>query len=166
MEKIKKTEKNIMKSFAKFLTGVAIVIVALLAYYIYTSSLPVVMDVHVQSALEKSEEFAQIQKDVQNGKYEGITALYSIDSYSFVTLTVSAKNFSPFPAEWAQFVPKTTDADAIVLLADAGPKDIDRFKEATFTVTILTSSPETFRTGWLEYYILGRFHSVEAGQTR
>ncbi|MBE5791076.1 MAG: hypothetical protein E7322_02830 [Clostridiales bacterium] len=155
-----------MKSFAKFLTGVAFVIVALLAYYIYTSNLPVVLDVHVQSASEKQEEFSNIQRDVEAGKYENVSALYSIDSYSFVTLTVSAKNFSPFPAEWAQFVPKTTDADAIVLLTDAGPKDIGRFKEATFTVTILTSSPETYRTGWLEYYILGRFHSVEAAQDR
>ncbi|MBQ6716330.1 MAG: hypothetical protein IJN21_07405 [Clostridia bacterium] len=155
-----------MKSFAKFLTGVAFVIVALLAYYIYTSNLPVVLDVYVQSASEKQEEFSNIQRDVEAGKYENVSALYSIDSYSFVTLTVSAKNFSPFPAEWAQFVPKTTDEDAIVLLTDAGPKDIGRFKEATFTVTILTSSPETYRTGWLEYYILGRFHSVEAAQDR
>ncbi len=155
-----------MKSFAKFLTGVAFVIVALLAYYIYTSNLPVVLDVHVQSASEKPEEFSNIQRDVEAGKYENVSALYSIDSYSFVTLTVSAKNFSPFPAEWAQFVPKTTDADAIVLLTDAGPKDIGRFKEATFTVTILTSNPEANRTGWLEYYILGRFHSVEAAQNR
>ena len=151
-----------MKAFAKFLTGVAFVIVALLAYYIYTSNLPVIMNVQVQSALEKSEEFAQIQADVQAGKYEGVSSLYSIDAYSFVTLTVSAKNFSPFPAEWAQFVPKTTNADAVVLLTDAGPKDIDRFKEATFTVRILTTSPEVYRMGWLEYYILGRFHSVEA----
>ena len=155
-----------MKSFAKFLTGVAFVIVALLAYYIYTSNLPVVLDVYVQSASEKQEEFSNIQRDVEAGKYENVSALYSIDSYSFVTLTVSAKNFSPFPAEWAQFVPKTTDEDAIVLLTDAGPKDIGRFKEATFTVTILTSSPETYRTCWLEYYILGRFHSVEAAQDR
>lgn len=150
-----------MKAFAKFLTGVTIVIVALLAYYIYTANLPTVMTLTVFSALDKSEEFAEIQKDVQDGKYEGVTTLYSIDAYSFVTLNVSAKNFSPFTAEWAQFVPKTTSADTIVLLTDAGPKDIDPFKEAEFTVTLLTTSPDVYRTGWLEYYILGRFHSVE-----
>ena len=155
-----------MKSFAKFLTGVAFVVVALLAYYIYTSTLPVILSVHAQGALEKPEAFSKISEDVKAGKYEGVSALHSIDAYSFVTLTVSAKNFSPFPAEWAQFVAKTTDADALVILTDAGPKDIDRFKEEDFTVTILTTDPEAERTGWLEYYILGRFHSVQASQAK
>ncbi len=151
-----------MKSFAKFLTGITLVIVALLAYYLYSSNLPVVVSSKQVSATEKSEEFYKIREDIENGKYEGVSGLHSIDVYSFVTLTVSAKNFSPFPAEWAQFVPKGADGDVVVLLNDAGPKDIGRFKEAEFTVTILTSSPETVRSGWLEYYILGRFHSVEA----
>ena len=151
-----------MKSFAKFLTGITLVIVALLAYYLYSSNLPVVVSVKQVSATEKSDEFYRIREDIENGKYEGVSVPYSIDVYSFVTLTVSAKNFSPFPAEWAQFVPRSVDGDIVVLSEDAGPKDIGRFKEAEFTVTILTSSPETLRTGWLEYYILGRFHSVEA----
>ena len=151
-----------MKSLAKFLTGITLVIVALLAYYLYSSNLPVVVSVKQVNATERSEEFYKIREDIENGKYENVSVPYSIDAYSFVTLTVSAKNFSPFPAEWAQFVPKGMDQDIVVQLDDAGPKDIGRFKEATFTVTILTASPETLRTGWLEYYILGRFHSVEA----
>ena len=151
-----------MKSFAKFLTGITLVIVALLAYYLYSSDLPVVVSVNQVNATEKSDEFYQIREDIESGKYEGVSAPYSIDAYSFITLSVSAKNFSPFLAEWAQFVPKGADGDLVVLLDDAGPKDIGRFKESEFTVTILTSSPETYRTGWLEYYILGRFHSVEA----
>ena len=151
-----------MKAFAKFLTGITIVIVALLAYYIYSSNLPVAVAIDTVSASERVEDFNQIRADVSAGKYEGISALPSIDACSFVTMTVSARNFSPFPAEWAQFVPKTQNASEIVILTDAGPKDISRFREADFTVTILTTNPEAFRTGWLEYYILGRFHSVEA----
>lgn len=151
-----------MKSFAKFLTGITLVIVALLAYYLYSSNLPVAAYAKTVNATERSEEFYKIREDIENGKYEGVSAPYSIDSYFFVTITVSAKNFSPFPAEWAQFVPKGADGDIIVLLGDAGPKDIGRFKEAEFSVTILTSNPDAYRTGWLEYYILGRFHSVEA----
>ncbi|MBR3928410.1 MAG: hypothetical protein IKJ65_05330 [Clostridia bacterium] len=151
-----------MKAFAKFLTGITLVIVSLLAYYIYSSNLQVAITQEAVPAAEKNEEFRKILSDVENGKYEGVSTLDSIDAYSFVTLTVSAKNFSPFPAEWAQFVEKKSDADAVVLLTDAGPKDIDRFKEARFTATILTKDPSALRTGWLEYYILGRFHSVEA----
>lgn len=151
-----------MKSFAKFLTGITFVIVALLAYYIYSSNLPVQLDVSVQRASERSEEFAKIAQDVQNGVYEGLSALESIDAYSFVTLTVSAKNFSPFPAEWAQLVPKSAEGDVVSVLTDAGPKDIERFRQAGFSLTILTKNPTAERTGWLEYYILGRFHSVEA----
>ncbi|MBQ1257233.1 MAG: hypothetical protein IIW08_00780 [Clostridia bacterium] len=151
-----------MKSFAKFLTGITVVIVALLAYYLYSSNIPVIVSVKQVNATEKSDEFYKIREDIENGKYEGVSAPHSIDSYFFVTLSVSAKNFSPFPAEWAQFVPKSAGGDIIVLLNDAGPKDIGRFKEAEFTVTVLTSNPEAYRTGWLEYYILGRFHSVEA----
>ena len=151
-----------MKSLAKFLTGITLVIAALLAYYLYSSNLPVALSVKQVSAAERSEEFNKIREDIENGKYEGVTVPHSIDAYSFVTLTVSAKNFSPFPAEWAQFVPKGMEGDIVLLPDDAGPKDIGRFKEGAFTVTYLTSNPETYRTGWLEYYILGRFHSVEA----
>jgi len=151
-----------MKSFAKFLTGVTFVIVLLLAYYIYTANLPTILNVSVEKAAERSEEFLKIQEDVKNGNYENVSHLDSIDSYYFVTMNLSAKNFSPFAAEWAQFVLKPMEEDVLVLLTNAGPKDIGRFKEASFTITILTSSPEPDRCGWLEYYILGRFHSVDA----
>ena len=151
-----------MKSFAKFLTGVTFVIVLLLAYYIYTANLPTILNVSVEKAAERSEEFSRIREDVQNGNYENVSHLDSIDSYYFVTLNLNAKNFSGFAAEWAQFVLKPMEEDVLVLLTNAGPKDIERFKEASFTITILTSSPEPDRCGWLEYYILGRFHSVDA----
>lgn len=150
-----------MKSFAKFLTGITVVIVALIAYYIYSSTLPLQMTVEVTSAAEKTEAFEKVAAAVLKGEYENVSSLQSAENYYFVTLSVSAKNFSPFPAEWAQFVPKPHEGDVLVVSSDAGPKDIDRFKEDDFTITLLTSSSDNARTGWLEYYIFGRFHSVE-----
>lgn len=150
-----------MKSFAKFLTGITVVIVLLLAYYIYSSNLPLAVSVNVQRAQERKEDFDKIAMDVQAGDYENISALNSIEECYFVTIDVSAKNFSPFTAEWAQFVPKSVEGDILIVNQDAGPKDIERFKEGHFSVTILTTSPEEYRTGWLEYYVFGRFHSAE-----
>lgn len=154
-------EKNTMKTFAKFLTGVTVVIVALLAYYIYSSNLALSVNVTIVPASERADDFDKIAMDVQAGDYENISALRSMEEYYFVTIDVSAKNFSPFPAEWAQFVPRPIEGDVIIASQDAGPKDIERFKEGRFSVTLLTTARETTRTGWLEYYVFGRFHSVE-----
>ncbi|MBQ3078761.1 MAG: hypothetical protein IJC48_02010 [Clostridia bacterium] len=149
-----------MKSFAKFLTGLAIIAALLVGYYILSSSLPAEMDVSVTEASAMQTEFQALEELVANGHYEGITSLDDISRYSFVTITIEARNFSPFPAEWTQYTPKGIEGDMLVYMQDAGPKDIRPFQTDDFYVTILTENPTAERSGWLEYYIFGRFHSL------
>lgn len=150
-----------MKSLAKFLTGITVVVVLLVGYYILSSTLSTTVTVQVQPASQRAEDFESLKSDVAAGKYEGVYSLGDIGSYSFVTVNVEAENFCVFPAEWAQLFLKEEPGDLLTLTSDSGPKDIDRFKADEFSVTLLTESSEPFRGGWLDYYIFGRSHSIE-----
>ena len=150
-----------MKSTAKFLTGITLVVVALVAYYILSSQLSVFLDVRVQPATQNAEAFLKISDEVAQGKHEGVYSLKPMEAYSFVTVTAEIKNYSPFPAEWTQLVLKAENGDLLTVSSDAGPKDIPALKEGTVSLTILTESKEPNRGGWLEYYIFGRSHSIE-----
>lgn len=150
-----------MKTLAKMLTGLTIAVAVFIGYYIVSSRLVTDVSVTVTSAAERTEEFDRIERDVAEGLYEGLDAIDAIDAYSFVTLNVSARNFSIFPAEWAQLTARTMDSDALIFSSDSGPKDIPSFGSGSFSVTLLTRSREQTRGGWLEYYIFGRLHSLD-----
>lgn len=150
-----------MKSTAKFLTGLTLVIVALIAYYIFSSKLSVTVDVRVQPAYTNQEMFLKISEEVQSGKHEGVYSLEPMENYSLVEVTVDIRNYSPFSAEWIRLVPKSEEGDILITDADIGPKDIPSFKTGKVSLLLLTKSDEQNRGGWLEYYIFGRSHSIE-----
>ena len=151
-----------MKAIAKFLTGIVIVVALAAVYYIVSSKLPMRMEVSVVPASVQKERFSQITQEVSAGLYDGVSALDDINEYSFVTIIASASNFSPFTAEWTQLSPKRLDGDLLICETDAGPKDIPPFQTGDLSVTILTKNDSADRSGWLEYYIFGRFHSILA----
>jgi len=155
-------EKLKMKSTAKFLTGLTLAVVLVVGYYIISSRLFLNVQTSAVPAIQRQAEFEQIVEDVNAGRYEGVLSIGDINAYSFLTIEIEAKNFSPFTAEWIQFATKRLDGDVLISMQDAGPKDIPSFKTDNFTVTVLTENPETIRGGWLEYYIFGRFHSIDA----
>ena len=149
-----------MKKIAKLLTGITIVVLLFVGYYILSSRLYTDVHVTVTPAREMQTEFERVSEDVALGRYDGLTALDTIGSYSFVTLDVTAKNYSIFEAEWAQLTMRTVDSDVLLYSQDDGPKDIASFGTGRFSVTILTRSTNIARSGWLEYYIFGRLHSL------
>ncbi len=150
-----------MKTIAKFLTGLTIAIVLFLAYYIISSRLSVDVTVTVTPASQVEARFNEIAYDISTGRIEGAEALGSVNEYSFVEIYVDARNYSIFMAEWAQFSAKALDGDAYTVESDIGPKDIKSFSNGKFSVTLLTKSGDADRSGWLEYYIFGRAHTLQ-----
>lgn len=150
-----------MKSIAKFLIGLTMAAVLLIGYYLISSKLPMEMTVNIVPAAFRQEDFDIIKDEIATGKYGGIYSLEDINNYAFVTISLHADNFSPFTAEWTQFTPKTLDGDLLIYQSDSGPKDIKSFNSDDFTVTLFTSNRYIERSGWLEYYIFGRFHSIQ-----
>lgn len=155
-----------MKSFAKFLTGITLVVALLITYYILSSRLYMQVDIRVVPARERAEDFAHVKENVDNGLYGDIGDLEDIDAYYFASIVVKAKNYSLFSAEWAELSVRTIEGDVMLFARDIGPKDIGGFGADSFEVTLLTRASEQQRSGWLEYYIFGRQHTLEvnAGQ--
>ena len=151
-----------MKTLAKFLTGLTVAVLLAIGYYVLSSRLLASATVDIVPATDRVEEYERIQNDVAAGLYEGLDALDTIDAYYFVTLNVSARNFSLFPAEWAQLTARADEKDALIFSSDSGPKDIPAFGTGTFSVTVFTRSRDRARSGWLEYYVFGRLHSIDA----
>ncbi len=150
-----------MKTIAKFLTGLTIAIVLFLAYYIVTSQLFTDVTVTVTPAKQNEARFNEIAYDIRTGRIEGVEALGDINDYSFVEFTVNARNYSIFEAEWAQLSVRAEDGDVFTVQSDLGPKDIKSFSNDGFSATLLTKSSEENRSGWLEYYIFGRAHTLQ-----
>lgn len=155
-----------MKSLAKFLVGITVVVLILVVYYIISSRLSTVVDAEIVPASRQQSQFDTIAADIARGRYEGVSPLGDVNNYAFVTLNIEADNFSPFTAEWTQYKLKQENGDVLLLISDTGPKDIAPFKSGAFSITVLTSSDNQYREGWLEYYIFGRFHSLKIAPER
>ena len=150
-----------MKTIAKILTGLVIAILLFVGYYVVSSRLSARVQVSVLPAASDENAFRSVAENVKNGQYEGVSSLDAINKYYFVTVQTDVRNYSLFPAEWAQFTVRPADSDALIVSSDAGPADVPSFGSGTFRVTLLTQSDSASRSGWLEYYIFGRLHSLE-----
>lgn len=150
-----------MKTISKILTGLVIAVLLFVGYYVVSSRLSTAVKVSVLPAKSDEETFRSINQAVREGQYEGISSLDSIENYSFVTVSAEAKNYSLFPAEWAQFTIRPIEGDTLIVSSDAGPKDISSFGTGNLSVRLLTRSTDSTRSGWLEYYIFGRVHTLE-----
>ena len=133
-----------MKALAKFLAGVAIVVVALLAYLILGSGLSVTVNMDIAPAANYAEEYVRMV-----GSEEGI------ESYYVVHIVAQAKNRGMIPAEWVELNFSTLEGDRLAYDAQIGPSDIAAFGSETFSVSIITKNSEA-RSAWLSYYLMGR----------
>ena len=142
-----------MKNIAKFLTGLMLAVALLIGLYIFTSRLSCTVEVKVVPAYQRESVFLALTEDLDE-------APLSAEDCCFVTFTVTAKNYSLMPAEWTQLTLRPADEDILVAESDIGPKDIPSMGFDTFSTTVLTKSGSIPRSGWLEYYIFGRHHSL------
>lgn len=150
-----------MKAIAKFLTGLTAALLLFVGYYVWSSILPAEVSVRVEPATAFPEEFAAVQQMVQDGKLDGVSALDAIQAYYVVTIDVDVSNYSLFTGEWAQLQVKSVDGDLVLLSLDGGPKDIPSFGKSDFSARVFTRSAQEIRSGWLEYYVFGRLHTIE-----
>ena len=157
-----------MKTAAKICAAIACIALILAVGYVLTSKLSVTGEVKVVPAEKDAELFNRIAGDVDAGLYEGIHALGSIDSYCFVTLKAEDASFSPFKTEWITLSLDSEEGDTLVVSSNAWVPEMQSFgkldgKDA-LEIKILTSSKNERRTGKLEYYIFGRYHSCPLGE--
>jgi len=154
-----------MRSLAKALTGITVVIVLLFIYILYSARLHVVLvDVSVQSASEQETIFRNVQASAARGE-AGITIFdsdfnRSADQYDFISLTYEITNFGLFPAEWLDLnvIPGAGDQLQVSELLP----DISGLRKARLTTVILTQKggANIERAAELEYYVLGRQQQV------
>ena len=150
-----------MKNFAKFISVFSLILALVCGYYIISSDLSVITTVTVIPAESKKDEFYQISQEIAEGLYGDVKLDGDISDYNLVTVKIDVRNYSLFEAEWAMMQIKEDEYDLLIMPGDTGPKDISSFSADSFTLTILTASDSKDRTGWLEYYIFGRFHSLK-----
>lgn len=85
--------------------------------------------------------------------------LDGIEEYYVRAVTVDMKSRSPFPMEWMTFDVNRGSDDLIVEASGLGPDDVPAFGEEHIRAVILTRTPDE-RGSLLEYYVLGRIHSL------
>jgi len=149
-----------LKKLAITLLIITLIVGSAFGYYLYSSTLSTTYTVKKVPATMMDDLFNEIKTDIANGEYEGVSPLGKIESYSFITMTVNADSISLFPAEWVTMSAVTVSGDVIITSQSADPDDIERFGSGTYTITLLTASAETERKAILNYYILGRNHSI------
>lgn len=149
-----------MKKLAIFLSVITLIVGAAFGYYLYSCELKAEYTVKSVPASDMEDLFYELKGDIAGGNYEGVKEPGDISGYRFVTLTANAKSICVFPAEWVTMSAVSVNGDVIIASQSSGPNDIDRFGSDTYTITLLTSSNESERRAILNYYILGRNHSV------
>ena len=121
-----------MKKLAIFMLILALMVLLVFGGYFYTSRL----NVSFEREITPSDE--------------GYT----------VCVTAHIKSISPLKTEWMTLTVDALPGDGETLYANAGPIDIEAFSETDLSVSFVSTSADE-RTGRLEYYILGRYHSIE-----
>ena len=153
-----------MKTIAKISACIACLAILLALWYVITLRLSLSASVTVTPASKDREAFEAIKDDIRSGKYGKIEVPGSAEDWSFVTVKVEIKSYSPFKTEWISL---THDGakDAITVDQNTWIREIDAFGKLegddAMTVTLLTKDPDAIRTAQLEYYIYGRYQMLE-----
>lgn len=142
-----------MKKTAIVLFIIALICSAVFAYHLLSSKLVTEFSVESVPASEKEDLFYEAASEA------GIK-LSGIDDYIFLTVSVTARSYTPFSAEWVTFSVNEEAGDVIIVSEKAGPDDITGFGGSSYSVTLMTSDTDGIRSAILNYYILGRNHSI------
>lgn len=153
-----------MKALAKITAGIALAAVLFFAWFGISTRLGVTAAVTVTPATQDEEAFDAFRERMTSPAFSGYVyetgILASPSDYSFVTITVTAKNRSLFPAEWVILTPIPKDNDIACDISMAGPADIRGGKTAELSVTYLTASPEAVTECGIEYYVFGKLQTA------
>lgn len=181
-----------MKTVARVFIVLACLAILVVVGYAVSSRLSLSGRISAEPAADKEAVYAVLKEQVESGEYEGISKLSGAEGYHFVTFRVNIKNYSPFRAEWvtlcvesadgARIIDKDTqlkpgeapvsleDGDLLVCEKNAWLRQIDAFGKLEgddcMYVTLLSSTRDPALRATLEYYIFGRYHSLEIPLSR
>ena len=147
-----------MKTLAKISIALACAALLMVGAYLLTSRLGVDSEVSVSPA--KSENAL-----LESAKQSGVSLPEDLENYFVVTLRVSLNSYSPFKAQWINLSLKGEDEGAAALSSNAWLKEMPAFGkregEQALYISFLSPKDSEQRQAQLEYYIFGRYHSVD-----
>lgn len=155
-----------MKSLAKFLAVIALIVVLLGVYIVRSSTISVTpAGALVESAADRQSAFVSLSESAAVGSPSLV--LYNTEisadpsEYIFVTYTLKISNRNLLAAEWLQIALESQSGD--VLMIKPAIEDIDPMSELDVTLVLMTgrsNSTSYTRNAVLTYYVYGHEYSV------
>lgn len=155
-----------MRSLAKFLAVVTLIVAVLGVYLVQASEISVApAGALVESAADRQSAFDSLTQSAAVGSPDLV--LYNTDiaadpsEYIFVTYTVKISNRNLLAAEWLQISLEPQSGD--VLMIKPAIEDISPLSSADVTLVLMTSrsnSTSYTRNASLTYYVYGHEYTV------
>ncbi|MDO4739448.1 MAG: hypothetical protein Q4A66_02165 [Eubacteriales bacterium] len=149
-----------MKTLAKSLGAMALVLTVIFAYLVAGTRLQVSSSNEtIIPAAQESERFEQAVRAIESGEIGD--RLYSagpigdISEYSFITMDITVSSFGLLPCEWIRAGVAPLEGD--VALVECELPDADLLSRNTTRIWILarSDSASTGHSAWIEYYAFG-----------
>ncbi len=151
-----------MQKLARFLTGVTLVVLALLALCLYGVRLQV--ELTSFSAASARNDPDRAQELIETARRDDMGSdLYMrptrerLDDYQIISIKLNVRNIGILPAEWVML--RLTPEPADVALFPGGEIDVPGFgSQRALSATLLAhiEAPKDPRQMRLEYYVFGR----------
>ncbi len=149
-----------MKTLAKCLGSVALVLVLMAAWFVLGARLQVsVVNETIVPASEEPELFAQAMADLRSGALGGDVFVSApekdISEYSFVILEMRVGSFGLLPCEW--ITAGVTPLPGDIALVQKEIPDVGPLGRARAEICILAdaAAAQTGHGAWIEYYAFG-----------
>ncbi len=155
-----------MLKLAKFLTGITLVVLSILAICLYGVGLRVELTSFAAVSARVNPDSAQAlietarRDDMGSDLFKRPTR-ESLDDYQVISIKVAVRNIGVLPAEWLQLRVVPDPAD--VALFPGAEIDIPGFgsqREINATLLAHVEAPKDPRQMRLEYYVFGRLMEV------
>jgi len=149
-----------MKTFAKTMGALALVLAVILAYLVAGTRLQTsASNERIIPAVQESERFEQALRTVKSGaagdRQYGVIGSDNIEDYCFVVLDITVGSFGLLPCEWV--TAGITPMEGDIALVEADLPDIRPLSRSTTTIYILADAQkaQTGHHAWIEYYAFG-----------
>ena len=174
-----------MKTVAKISAALACLVLMAVLGYVLSSRMALRGEISMQNANENSQAFKAVKERLAGRDAEGLRLSGKAQEYSFLTLTVELRNYSPFKAEWINLIVESEDGqvfdlassgqnegaaslsegDLLILEKNSWLKELEAFGKlesgSGLSVTLLYRGEQPRIRASVEYYIFGRYHSRE-----
>jgi len=149
-----------MKTIAKTLGSIALVLIVVLVYLVAGTRLQVsAANETIIPAAQEPERFAQALRSVKSGeagdRLYGALGSENIEDYCFITLDVKIGSFGLLPCEWITAGVSPLEGD--IALVEYELPDAKPLSRSTTSIWILADAQRA-QTGhhvWIEYYAFG-----------